>query len=421
MRKSHFSTNNLKETINRMRETANNQTYKLSSKFVLKISLVLILILGLAACGMGESSLLSDVKLDGQALTLDGQGGPKTINLSYTLGKTARVSLMLEGPGNSKYNLRTGEERPTGQYATSINGLVDLEENGQKQRRLLPDGIYRYTLTAEAGSEKTSDQGQFSISGNRTEGPPEISGLSAFPNVISPNFDALDDVTTFNWRTSRPATVTVSVSGPDGFSKTLKTIKNQPAQEDKITFDGRDLKGEPLSDGTYTFTITALDAYGQETRRSGSFQVQGGGKPNVVITSAEIGPEEIITGNEVTVKVRIKNLGKVPVRSQGPDSGFLYSTREVYSSVESGNYDEKAGFWRIGLDFEANTTAGAVRYPWRWGFGKEYLLPGEEVEITGRIKIERGEQKIVLYLGLIQEKIALRADRVKVTQIKVTY
>jgi hypothetical protein len=378
-------------------------------------------LLALAACAGGDSTPLSDISLDSPVLAVDGLGAPKTVNLSYRINEPSQVSLTLEGSGNTRYLIRQNEARPPGSYTTTLNGLVDLDENGLPQRRLLPNGNYHYILAVTSGNQSNSAQGQLSLSGNSNEGAPEISNLSAYPSVISPNFDALDDVTTLNWRISRPATVTVSISGQGGFNKTLKTIKNQPAQEDQLVFDGRDLKGDPLPDGIYTYIVTAADAYGQVTRRSSTLEVQGGGKPNVTVTSVDIGPEEIISGNQVTLRIKVKNTGKVPVRSQGPYSGFSYSSREVYSSIENGKYDEKAGFWRVGVDFEANNSAGAVRYPWRWGFGKEFLMPGEEAEIIGKIRIDRNEQRIVLYVGLIQEKIALRADRLKVVQVKISY
>lgn len=386
--------------------------------------LILTAPLWLSACELGgDGALLSEVKLDNPALVLDGKGGPKVINLSYRVGKQSQVSLSLSGPGGVNFELRQNEGRPLGEYSTQINGIIEQQIEGLPQRRLLPDGLYQFILTAKSEGEQAKEQGQFSISGNPSGGAPEVSGLSAHPTVISPNFDAIDDEATLNWRTSRPATVTVSISGKNSLNKTLTTLKNQPAQEDKIQFNGLDLQNKPLPDGTYTYTITASDAYGQETRKAAQIEVKGGGVPQVRVTSVDITPAEIIKGNEVTVKVRVKNTGKVAVRSQGPDSGYSYSSQDVYSSiaVNGQKFDEQAGYWRIGVDFEANASAGAVRYPWRWGFGKEYLQPGEEAEIVGKIRIERPEQKITLYVGLIQEKISLQADRLRVTQVKITY
>ncbi len=380
--------------------------------------------LWLAGCGLGgDGNLLSEVKLDSPALVLDGKGGPKIINLSYRVGKQSQVSLSLSGPGGLNYELRQNEGRPPGDYSTQINGIIEQQVEGLQQRRLLPDGVYQFILTAKNEGEQAREQGQFSISGNPSGGAPEVSGLSAFPPVISPNFDAVADEATLNWRTSRPTTVTVAISGKNGLNKTLTTLKNQPAQEDKIQFNGLDLQNKPLPDGIYSYIVTASDAYGQETRRAAQIEVKDGGVPQVRVTSVDITPAEIIKGNEVTVKVRVKNIGKVAVRSQGPDSGYSYSSQDVYSSVAVGGqkFDEQAGYWRIGVDFEANASAGAVRYPWRWGFGKEYLQPGEEAEIIGKIRIERPEQKIILYVGLIQEKISLQADRLRVTQVKITY
>jgi hypothetical protein len=391
----------------------------LSDRFPRHLLLVLLIILPLLVSGCGASGgggpVLSQVKSDTSTLNLS-QGG--AINLSYHIGSDAGLSAFLEGPDGKRYTLRQSEPRQPGDYTLRLDGTVQLTEDNLPQSRVLPDGVYRCILQAGGQTETR----EFTIAGSpANQGYPDIQDLSATPQVISPNFDARDDVASLNWRTSRPATVTVSIAGANGFSKVLKTSKNQPAQEDRVDFDGLDQKHEPLPDGVYTYTIQAADQYGNITRRANTVEVKGGGIPEAVITYAKIGPTEIIRGNVVTVTVRVKNTGKVPIRSQGPDSGFTYSTNEVYSSIENGRYEDKAGFWRIGVDYDANSGGGgAVRYPFRWGFGHD-LQPGEEVEVTGLIRVNKDEQNIKLYVGLIQEKISLRQDRQQITTVKITY
>ena len=384
-----------------------------------QISLITALLglgLLLSACGSSNTGpTLSEVKADSTSLNL-GQG--EVVNLSYQVGRDTRISVFLQGADGKRYDLRRDEPRSPGSYSLRLDGAVEFVENGLSQRRLLPDGSYRCILAA--GGEQESRE--FKVIGSPiSEGVPEIEGLAANPPVISPNFDAIDDVASLNWRTSRPATITVSVSGPDGFSRILKTSKNQPAQEDRVDFNGLDQKSLPVADGVYTYTIQAADKAGNVTRRASTLEVRGGGKPEATISYASISPTEIIKGGTVTLTVRVKNTGKVPIRSQGPDSGFLYNSREVYSSLENGRYDDQAGLWRIGADFDANSgVGGPVRYPFRWGFGRD-LQPGEEVEIVGQIKIDKDEREIKLYVGLIQEKIRLIQDRLQITTVKITY
>jgi hypothetical protein len=381
---------------------------------------LLLTSLFLQACGATNNNLLAEVRSDSTTLALDAPSGNNALNISYAVGKEANVSVTLESDTGTRYELRKNEPRTPGTYTLRLDGYAESIENGLSQRRLLPNGKYRYILTAKSGEETATQTGDFSVSGNKSSGAPKIEGLIATPATISPNQDAIDDVSVLNWRTSQAATVTVAISGKDIPYRVLTTLKNQPAQEDKIVFDGRDLQGKPLPDGVYTYTVQASNAFGEVSRQASTIQVKGGGIPRVQVTSINIGPSEIIWGNLVTVTVKVKNTGTVPVRSRGPYSGYTYNSREVYSSIQNGIFDEEAGYWRIGVDFDANGSGGALRYPWRWGFGKEYLQPGEEVEIIGSIKIERPEQKINLYIGLIQEKISLQ-DRLRITPIKISY
>ncbi len=379
--------------------------------------LILILPLLVSACSSGQTGpALSEVKSDSNTLNLS-QGG--VINTSYQVGSDTKISAFLQGPDGKRYDLRRDEPRMPGSYMLRLDGAVELDENGLTQRRILPDGLYKLILQAQNGPQETRE---FSISGSpASEGAPEIESLGANPAIISPNFDARDDVANLNWRTTRPATVTISIAGANGFNRTLKTAKNQPAQEDRVDFNGLDQTGKPLVDGVYTYTVQAADKYGNITRRASTLEVRGGGLPEAVITYAKIGPTAIIKNNLVTVTVRVKNTGKVPIRSHGPDSGFVYSTRDVYSSLENGRYDDQAGYWRIGVDFDANSgVGGPVRYPFRWGLGRD-LQPGEEVEIVGQIRVEKDEKDITLYVGLIQEKIRLVQDRQQITTVKITY
>lgn len=393
-------------------------------RHLLLVSLFIFSVL-LGGCGEGggDGSLLSGVTAEAGRLDLGAGVSPfDALSIEYRIGQLARVSARLEGPNGQNYSLRQDEERSPGAYVLRLNGAIDVAENGLTQTRVLPNGDYRYTLTAVGANGTRSEAGGHLAIANSpaTAGALEVEGLNATPALISPNFDAREDAALLGWRTTQPATVTVSIDGPADFHKVLTTLKNRPAQEDKTAFNGLDQRGVPVPDGIYTYTVAAADRWGNVTRRAARLEVKGGGKPEAVVEGVTIGPTEILQGGLITVTMRVRNIGKVPIRTQGPDSGFVYSTREVFSSVEGGKYEDKAGYWRVGVDYDSNSGGGASRYPFRWGFGRD-LQPGESADITGLIRVDKREEKLRFYVGLIQEQIGLPQDHLQTTEVKISY
>ena len=47
--------------------------------------------------------------------------------------------------------------------------------------------------------------------------------------------------------------------------------------------------------------------------------------------------------------MRVKNTGDVPLRTQGPDPGYTYSTNDSYSSIEGGALTDKASVLKPAL------------------------------------------------------------------------
>lgn len=384
-------------------------------RFILPLGL-LVFTLVLASCG-SNSTVLSNVQLspaDGKLIL--GNPTPE-LSLNYDIGQNSHFTAFLTAPDGKHYNLRQNDIRTPGHYTLDFNGVVTVSENGLTQQRLLADGTYTYTLEAQADSNGVVAQqsGQLNITNSQALQPvPVISNLSANPAVISPNFDAVDDVTHLNWQTSQPATITVSISGADGVVRELQKPKLEPAQASSVVFDGLDLKGAPLPDGVYTYTVQAADKYGNVSQAASRVTLKGGGKPEAAISSVEFTPNQVIKGGEITVTIKVKNTGKVPLRTQGPDSGYTYDSRDTYRNIENGKYDYKAGFWRVGVATDADNN-----YPYRWGFGHD-LQPGEEATIVGHIIVNENDTKLTFYAGLLQEQIAIKADHIGITTIKIS-
>jgi hypothetical protein len=189
-----------------------------------------------------------------------------------------------------------------------------------------------------------------------------------------------------------------------------------------------------VANGVYTYTIRAADQYGNIVEQQNSIEIVNSGQPQATITYSYMAPQSIMLGDVITVTMRVKNTGTVPIRTYGPASGYQYTTNEVFSSIADGQYTAKAGgFWRIGVDWDANSGGAAKRYPYRWAitprppaewkvpFVEDEFLPGEECEIIGIIKIEQQENKMGFYVGLIQDGVGFFQDKTGRTIIRVGF
>ena len=391
----------------------------------LKLSSILPFLCGLAlllclnGCGGNNGTILSNVELTPASAKLTPGNTSNPLQLAYDIGQSSHIQLVLSGPDGKSYTLRQNEARTPGHYILEFNGVVNTQENDLPQQRLLSAGTYKFQLDAIAdgdGQHAQPQSGQFTVlDGAANQPPPVISNLAANPAVISPNFDAVDDVTSLSWQVSQPASVTVTIAGADGFLRVLKkATKFEPAQSNSITFDGLDVKQAPLPDGVYTYTVQASDNLGNVSRAASTVTVKGGGRPDATISSVEFSPQEVIKGGIITATIKVKNTGKVTIRTHGPDSGYTYDSRDTYRNIENGQYDYKAGFWRVGIG--TNTSSD---YPYRWGFGHD-LQPGEEVTIIGQIRVNETDTKLTFFAGLLQEQVKNVRNNINPTTIKIS-
>jgi hypothetical protein len=265
--------------------------------------------------------------------------------------------------------------------------------------------------------------------------PPLIENLVAFPAAISPNQDGIDDVTEITYRTAVTATVDIEIHGP-GCNPLCPFVTGEqvPPFPQRTVWNGRTVDGSLLPDGDYTLTVRARDRFGNLVQEQRQVALAGGGQPEATITYTYMAPQAIMRGDLITVTMRVKNTGEVPLRTYGPPSGYEYSTEDVFSSVENNRYAAKSGgFWRIGVDWDANSGGAAKRYPYRWAlsprppeqwkvpFEEDLLMPGEEAEIVGRIRVMQLETRMGFYAGLIQDGVGFFQDRTGRTIIDVGF
>ncbi len=393
-----------------------------------------------ALAGCAGQTLLTDVAVSPATLASTGKG--ETVDISYTVGQPAKIWIYLQDQGGARFPLREGEARTASAdpYVLRFDGTAPTQDDPTLLRRRLPNGVYQVLVQAEDQGGQRSEQAAalpLTISGETTP-PPVVQNLMVYPETISPNADGIDDITELTYQLPVTATVDISVSGPDCTGAACPSYPIVSSSEEEPTpqrhiWNGKTIDGLILPDGVYTYTLRAADRFGNLVERSGPITIAGSGLPEATITSSTIAPEALMLGGTLTVTMRVKNTGTVPIRTYGPPSGYPYSTRQVFSSVEDGKYDAKSGgFWRIGADWDANS-GGARRYPFRWSisprppeqwkvpFVEDVLLPGEEALVVGRITVDQPETRMTFYVGLIWDGVGFRQDRSGRTLINVGF
>ncbi|PDW00799.1 hypothetical protein [Candidatus Viridilinea mediisalina] len=399
-------------------------------RMLLTLSLVVALLL-LAGCGTG--AVLGEVSLSAASFAPTETSAPLTI--SYAIGRQAQVDIYLLAADGTRYDLRRDEVRPAHReaYVLRFDGTVPTNDP-MILRRMLPPGDYQVVVAATAADDQQAERRlPLTIAGSEIP-LPAIENLLVAPEVISPNADAIDDVAEFTYRLPITATVDIAITTPTGEVVPVVTREQEGPFEQHHVWNGKRPNGSLLPAGVYTYTVRAEDLYGNVVQRQGNIGLEDVGHPEARIVSARIAPQRVMLGSVITVTVRVRNTGEVPIRTYGPASGYEFSTNEVFSSVEDGRFAAQAGgFWRVGVDWDANSGGGALRYPFRWALSErppedwtvpgveDFLMPGEEVEIVGRVQILRRETRMGFYVGLIQDGVGFFQDRTARTIIEVGF
>ena len=123
-------------------------------------------------------------------------------------------------------------------------------------------------------------------------------------------------------------------------------------------------------------------------------------------------------GGTLTFTATVENFGAVPIRTTGPAPGTTYESDQNFNSL---GWYEEPGAWRLGIDFETNSSGRP--YPYRFAIGDDddleirvirgqeyrYLLPGQRATVTGHIHItqEPPRNPIYFFAGLIHEDVRI--------------
>jgi hypothetical protein len=387
-----------------------------------KLALVLLTaaaLLALTSCRAG-APLLGAVYTTGPALRVLGEGTSQPAVVHYSLGRPADVTVWLDNASGGRLVLRERQPRPPGEdYQLSFDGTYAPTPDGV-ERRVVAPGQYRVTVQAvdEQGYREESSA-EVAVEAADTT-PPYVEQLVAQPDVISPNFDAIDDVARISFRLTKDARVSVYATDEQGRKQYVGVRDDKrDAGEYAETWSGV-VNERPLRDGLYYYTVEARDRAGNVSVARVPVVLGAGGVPKAKITSVYIAPRQVLLGDTVRVEIGVRNIGETVLRTQGPDPGFAYNSYESFGSIEDGAYIDRAGFWRVGIDWQGAPTTAGARYPYRWGFGRD-LAPGEEATVWGTIQMLHKVTKMWLYAGLVQEGHRYWDDGVGRSLVEVSF
>lgn len=409
-----------------MFKTDDSYRARVSLTFIAIVSFLLGIFLLLPMTACGTSGVLSGVSPLSIRVTPNGDGIDDVAYVDYDINSRAEVTIKLTGSDGKSYTLRDKVLRAPDKYRVKFDGSVG--EEGTQNKKVLPNGEYKMTIEAVdlQGQRGTADVAVVVQDADPT--PLEISDVVVQPKTISPNQDGEDDEAYFSYRLSKKAYVEISVTDKDGRFHLLDPEKEREGALQPFEWNGTENGGKLLPDGDYTYHIRAWDKSGNVTEATGQVRLDKGGVPRLEIVDAKFTPTSIPLGGVVKVRIRVKNVGDVTVKSDpqkwgvGPEPGTPYTTDINFAHWRDseGNplYYERPGTWRVGVSW--TNAPSPPPFPVRWSLGKD-LEPGEEVEVTGEIQVLQKTREMYFWTTLVQEGVGYIGGNKGQTLVVVSY
>ena len=392
---------------------------------LIAVMFALVALFALSACG--SRPILSDVDVSPSSITPNADRSQDVTRITYRLTASANLSIYLVGADGKRNYFRKEQRRSTGRYGVDFGGVVD--------GRMLPDGDYQVVVEAvnDAGRAYTISRSLTIQNADTT--PPELLNFSVYPQVFTPNQDGYSDRVAISYYLTKVAEVRVFLVDAQGnrFPIAEKEGSVKPSEVGTHVYDysaGVDEGATPPADGTYEVRAEANDLVGNFTVVTSTLTIRDGGVPRVDIVQAavEFAPKVVPIGQVLAFTLTVENVGLVPVRTTGPAPGTLYTSGQNFNAL---GYTESPGAWRIGIDFENNSSGRT--YPYRWalapddqltiiGEGK-YLMPGQRATVTGFIRITDKPPRSSpnFWAGLIHEDVKILLDHIDAQPIDIAY
>lgn len=442
---------------------------QISKLWLVSTAILSALIVGIAGYLILQppGDLLQNAEFSPARITPNADGESDITVFSYTLSRPADVTLVFEDAAGKAYVFRDEQRRVEGDYSVEFSGVVEgflLEGEsweGELQTRLLPDGIYTWTLTAKdtVNADEETKTGTLEIA----EGDSELPLIEYFeigPTLFTPNQDGINDRVDINIFLSKPAYLSVYLEDEAGVQYYISERQGgrEKGDEGAHVFDydgGVDQNMRPPIDGTYTLYAVAQDDEGQRLVRASSITIADSGLPQVEIIPQSTGgtvcfdaapyqetyltdettegekipqPQTVCSelttlsvplGDVLVFHLTVRNYGDTPIRTSGPFPGTVYQQAQVAASL--GAYNQ-SGVWRVGIMCETSQSD----YPWRWALASEenltavydekedvtyyYLEPGQRGEVWGAIRlteIVEARNPQPCWAGLIHEDVQI--------------
>jgi hypothetical protein len=388
----------------------------------------------LLASACANAPLLTNLTITPDTISPRPDAANRATKIAYSLSRAANVSVYLQDSAG-KYVLRENQPRAAGDFEILFGGSVD--------NKPLQDGAYQVVVTAQDANGVYEEKSATLHIVNADTTLPELQNFTVFPQEFTPNQDGIDDRVIIRYYLTKPARVTVYLT--DGKKKYPIDEKKETTllTEDKLSVVGSheydydagiDRGAPPPPDGTYTVVAEAVDANGNTVTEQAPLTIKDGGTPRATIigSAGDFNPRVVPLGDTLYFTVTVKNVGTVPIRTKGPEPGFVYTTSQNFSTIEQ--YEEP-GIWRLGVDSEGNSIGRQYPYRWQLGMSSEltkvehegqtlyYLMPGQVVTISGGIKITDKPPRVdpAYWFGLVQEQVRIVEDHVEPTRITVDF